>query len=54
MGTGVYGLEEAEGAVVRLLRTHEPDPESRDRLAETYETYTALAEALEPVWHRLG
>jgi L-xylulokinase len=55
IGTGVYSsLEDATGQVDRLLRTHEPDPESRDRLAEAYETYTALAEALEPVWPRLG
>ena len=55
IGTGVYAsLEDATERVVRLLRTHEPNPESRDRLAEAYETYTALAEALEPVWPRLG
>ena len=55
IGTGVYSsLDDATRRVVRLLRTHEPDPESRDRLAEAYETYMALAEALEPVWPRLG
>jgi L-xylulokinase len=55
IGTGVYrSLEDATERVVRLLRTHEPKPESRDRLAEAYETYTALAEALTPVWARLG
>jgi L-xylulokinase len=55
IGTGVYSsLDDATGRVVRLLRVHEPNPESRDRLTEAYETYTALAEALEPVWPRLG
>jgi L-xylulokinase len=55
IGTGVYSsLDDATQRVVRLLRTHDPDPENRDRLAEAYETYTALAEALEPVWPRLG
>jgi L-xylulokinase len=55
LGTEVYSsLEDATDRVDRLLRTHEPDPESRDRLAEAHETYTALAEALEPVWPRLG
>jgi L-xylulokinase len=55
IGTGVCSsLDDATGQVVRLLRVHEPDPESRDRLAEAHETYTVLAEALEPVWPRLG
>ncbi len=55
LGTSVYrSLEDATERVVRLLRTHEPEPESRDRVAEAYETYTALAEALTPVWPRLG
>ena len=55
IGTGLYSsLDEATSRVVRLLRSHEPEPEGRDRLSEAYETYTALAEALEPVWPRLG
>jgi L-xylulokinase len=55
VGSGVYdSLEEARAKTVRLLRTHEPDPESHDRLSEAYDTYTALAEALEPLWPRLG
>jgi L-xylulokinase len=55
IGTGVYSsLDDATERVVRLLRTHDPDPASRDRLAEAYETYTALAEALKPVWPHLG
>ena len=55
IGTGVYSsLDNATGWAVRLLHTHEPEPEGRDRLSEAYETYTALAEALEPVWSRLG
>lgn len=55
IGTGVYrSLEDARERTVRLLRTHEPDPGSRDRLAEAYQTYTALAETLEPLWSRLG
>lgn len=55
IGVGVYrSLDEATEQVVRLLRAHEPEPEGRDRLAEAYDTYTALAEALEPVWPRLG
>ena len=55
VGAGVYGsLEEATERAVRLLRTHEPDPESHEHLAEAYETYTALAGALEPLWPRMG
>lgn len=55
VGTGVYSsLEEATGRVVRVLRTHEPDPDRRGKLTEAYATYTALAEALEPVWPRMG
>jgi sugar (pentulose or hexulose) kinase len=52
---GVYrSLEDANEQTVRLLRVHEPDPGNRDRLAEAYESYAALAEALAPVWPRLG
>ena len=54
IGTGLYSSLDATGRVVRLLRTHDPEPEGHDRLAEAYETYTALAQALEPVWSRLG
>ncbi len=56
IGTGVYSsLDDATGWVVRLLRV----PTSPSRRAATgsrrpYETYTALAQALEPVWPRLG
>ncbi|MGI9050576.1 MAG: FGGY-family carbohydrate kinase [Rubrobacteraceae bacterium] len=55
VGVGVYGsLEEAAGRSVRLLRTHEPEPGANGRLVEAYETYTALVDALEPIWPRLG
>lgn len=55
VGVGVYGsLDEATERVVRILRTHEPDPENHRRLAEAYETYTAIADALAPVWPRTG
>jgi L-xylulokinase len=54
LGVGFYSsLDEAIESVVGILRTHEPEPENRDRLAEGYETYTALAEALLPVWARI-
>lgn len=55
VGAGVYGsLDEATERVVRILRTHEPDPENHGRLTEAYETYTAIAQALTPVWPRTG
>jgi L-xylulokinase len=55
VGVGAYGsLDEATERVVRILRTHEPDPENHRRLAEAYETYTAIADALAPVWSRTG
>jgi sugar (pentulose or hexulose) kinase len=38
IGTGVYfSLDGAIEQIVRVLRTHEPDPQSRDRLGEAYE-----------------
>lgn len=55
VGTSVYdSLTEAVERTVRVQRTHEPDPDTQERLAEAYETYTYLAEVLEPVWSRLG
>lgn len=55
VGAGVYrSLDEATERTVRILRVHEPDPERHRRLAEAYETYTAIAEALAPVWPRTG
>lgn len=55
VGTGVYGsLEDATGNVVRVARSHEPNAGKRDQLAEAYETYNALADALAPVWARMG
>lgn len=55
VGVGVYGsLEQATERTVRLLRTHEPDPEAHERLERAYETYTDLVEALEPLWSRIG
>jgi L-xylulokinase len=46
----------AEGAdrTVRIKRRFEPDPPRRDRLAETYETYLQVTDAMAPVWGRLG
>ena len=39
IGTGVhFSLDAATEQIVRVLRTHEPDPQSRDRLGEAYET----------------
>ena len=55
VGTGVYNsLADATGSVVRKLRTHEPDARNSERLAEAYETYMGLVDALEPVWARTG
>jgi L-xylulokinase len=55
VGADVYrSLDEATERTVRLLRTHEPDSENHQRLTEAYETYTAIAEALTPVWPRMG
>ena len=55
VGADVYrSLDEATEQTVRLLRTHEPDSENHQRLTEAYETYTAIAEALTPVWPRMG
>lgn len=54
IGVGVYdSLEDARERTIRILRTHEPDPEGHDRLAEAYETYKALVEAMIPLWPRL-
>jgi hypothetical protein len=39
---------------VRIERTFEPDPQRRDRLAETYETYLQVTDAMAPVWGRLA
>ncbi|MGH3087215.1 MAG: FGGY-family carbohydrate kinase, partial [Rubrobacteraceae bacterium] len=55
VGTGVYdSLEDATDSVVRAFRIHEPDPRNSERLAEAYETYMGLVDALGPVWHRTG
>ncbi len=55
VGSGLYGsLDEATSSVVRVMRTHTPDPENRERLAKAFETYEALAEALMSVWPRTG
>ncbi len=55
VGIGVYdSLNEATENVVRKFRTHEPDARNSKRLAEAYETYMGLVNALEPVWPRLG
>ncbi|MCL6439475.1 MAG: carbohydrate kinase [Rubrobacteraceae bacterium] len=51
IGAGLYSsLEEAVGRAVRVVRTHEPEPAGRERLARAYKTYTALAGAIEPLW----
>jgi L-xylulokinase len=55
VGIGVYdSLNDATENVVRKFRTHEPDARNSKRLAEAYETYMGLVNALEPVWPRLG
>jgi L-xylulokinase len=54
VGTGVWGsLQEAVEATVHLAGSYEPDPERQARLAETYDTWKALADALVPVGARL-
>jgi L-xylulokinase len=54
VGSRIYGsLEEGVARAVRMVQTHEPDPEQHARLSEAYEVYTDLAEALAPygpVW----
>jgi L-xylulokinase len=50
LGVGVYcSLDEATESAVGILRSHEPEPENRDWLAEGDETYIALAKALLPI-----
>lgn len=39
---------------MRRFRIHEPDARNSERLAEAYETYVGLVEALGPVWPRMG
>jgi L-xylulokinase len=54
VGAGAYpSVDEAVERVVRIVRTHEPDPDRHVMLAEAYETYTALIEALAPLWSRM-
>lgn len=54
VGVGVYdSLKDATEEAFRLLRVHDPNPKNHERLAEAYRTYTALTEALAPVWSRL-
>jgi L-xylulokinase len=55
VGTGVWGsLPEAVDATVRMAGTYEPDAARGERLAETYETWKALADALTPVSARMA
>src|SRR5918997_2673208 len=49
IGTGVhFSLDAATEQIVRVLRTHEPDPQSRDRLGEVYETDLAWPKSWSP------
>lgn len=54
VGVGAYGsVGEAVERAVRIVRSYEPDPVRHDSLSETYRTYTALIEALAPLWPSL-
>ncbi len=55
VGIGVYdSLGDATDSVIRRFRTHEPDARNSGRLAEAYDTYMDLVNALQPVWPRTG
>ncbi len=56
VGTGVWGsLGEAVEATVRVAGTYEPDPARGERMAETYDAWTDLADSLVEVsGRRLG
>ncbi len=55
IGTGVWdSLAEAVEATVTVTKTYEPDPARCEQLAEAYDTWKALAEALTPVSDRLA
>ncbi|NDJ59589.1 MAG: carbohydrate kinase, partial [Chloroflexi bacterium] len=54
LGAGVFAsLETAISRTVRAVRTYSPDPARGARLAEAYQLYTDLAQALQPIWARL-
>lgn len=51
IGMGVYGsVSEAVERVVAVEHVLDPNPERRARLTGAYETYSALIEALAPMW----
>jgi len=45
-------IQEAVAATVTVRRTFEPRRREHESLAEAFETYTALASALGPIWKR--
>lgn len=55
VGAGAYAsVDEAVGRVVRIVRTYEPDAARHAALSEAYDTYTALIDALAPLWPRMA
>jgi L-xylulokinase len=51
---GLYPSPEAgAAATTRILRSHDPDPVRRARLAERYDLYRRLADAMAPQWRAI-
>ncbi len=51
IGAGLYrSLAEAAAAMVRVTRTYVPDQERHAQLAAAFRTWSALADALAPLW----
>ncbi len=52
---GYYSsVEEAANAVVKITRTHTPNPDRHAQLAEAYAKYSEIVKALLPVWEKIG
>ncbi|MBX6321873.1 MAG: carbohydrate kinase [Rhodospirillaceae bacterium] len=55
VGIGVYpDLDTAMGRAEQVARRHEPQESERQHLDDRFALYTAVAEALAPLWPRLG
>lgn len=54
LGVGLFGSLDDVPDLVKVARTHLPEPSRRDALTEAYATFVAATGALRDIWPRLG